>query len=92
MEVALSWMPEWKNGQAHEATKVFNIQTTMTPRHHQFAFHLRNDKNLVHIPLISARACCNPPLHFGVRNARSLNTKVSHYVIFCYLIILTFYL
>ena len=92
MEVALSWMPEWKNGQAHEATKVFNIQTTMTPRHHQFAFHLRNDKNLVHIPLISARACCNPPLHFGVWNAHSLNTKVSHYVIFCYLIILTFYL
>ena len=42
----------------------------------QFAFHLGNDKNLVDIPLISAWACCNPPLHFSVWNARSLNTKV----------------
>ena len=76
MEVALSWMPEWKNGQAREATKVFNIQPTMTPHRHQFAFHLGNDQNLVHIPLISAWTCCNPPLHFSVWNAHSLNTKV----------------
>ena len=76
MEVALSWTPELKNGQAREATKVFNIQPTKTPHRHQFAFHLGNDKNLVHIPLISAWACCNPPLHFNVWNARSLNTKI----------------
>ena len=56
--------------------KQHNIQPTMTPRCHQFAFHLGNDKNLVHIPLISAWACCNAPLHFSVWNACSLNTKV----------------
>ena len=63
---------------AREATKVFNIQPSMTPGFHQFSFHSgRNDNDLVRIPLISNRPCCSPPLRFGVWNARSLKTKVS---------------
>ena len=35
---------------ARETREVFNIQTAMTPRRHQFAFHSgRNDNNLVRI-------------------------------------------
>ena len=50
-----------------ETTKVINIQSAMTPRHHLFAFHLgRNDDNLVRIPLISNRPCCSSPIRFGV--------------------------
>lgn len=77
-----------------EATKVFNIQPAMTLRLcHQFAFHSwRNENNLI---LFRWYHLGNAEVHHFVSVFGMLahwNTKYHHYVISCYLIVLTFYL
>ena len=96
MEVALSWMPEWKNSQAREATMVFYIQPTMTPRCHQFAFHSREMTKILfifHWYQLGHAAITSDNHYISVFGMLAhWIPKYCHYVIFCYLIFLTFYL
>ena len=92
MEVGLSWMPEWKNGQAREATYtvIFNPPWHLVVTNLHFTWEMTKILFIFHWYQLGHAAMHHYISVFGM--LAHWIPKYCYFVIFCYLIFLTFYL